>query len=92
MRIALTERFQRAIRGLSPDQRARVFEIILVLPTAMGQPHAHAGIGLRKIHTSGIWEARVGLGLRVVFGFREETLVLDLVGNHEDIRRYLKSL
>jgi mRNA-degrading endonuclease YafQ of YafQ-DinJ toxin-antitoxin module len=92
MRLALTERFQRGVRALGQEQRARAFEAILALPLAMGSPHAHAGIGLRKIHASGIWEARLGLGLRLVFGFRDQTLPLELVGSHDEVRRYLKGL
>ena len=63
MKVALTERFQRDVRGLTAERRAAVFEAILGLPIAVGDPLRHAGVGLRKLHASGIWEARVGLGL-----------------------------
>jgi mRNA-degrading endonuclease YafQ of YafQ-DinJ toxin-antitoxin module len=58
----------------------------------MGDPHTHAGLGLRKLHRSGIWEARVGLGLRLVFGLQPDLLALARVGSHEDVRRFLKEL
>ncbi|MBI5481066.1 MAG: hypothetical protein HY906_19570 [Deltaproteobacteria bacterium] len=51
-----------------------------------------AGLGLRKLHASGIFEARVGLGLRLVCTFNAGTLTLVRVGRHDDIRRYLRSL
>jgi len=92
MRLALTESFQRDVGALAADQRAAVFEVILALPAALGEPHAHAGLGLRKLHASGIFEARVGLGLRLVFTFAAGTLTLVRVGRHDDIRRYLRSL
>jgi len=92
MRIALTERFQRDVGALSLEQRARAFEVLLLLPSALGAPHAHAGIGLRKIHASGIWEARLGLSLRLVFGFRDGVLTLDRIGTHDEVKRHLKSL
>ena len=92
MRILLTERFQRDVRDLDDGQRRAVFDAILALPAAMGDPHTHAGLGLRKLHRSGIWEARVGLGLRLVFGLQPEMLALVRVGSHEDVRRYLKEL
>ena len=69
-----------------------MFETLLALPKAMGQAHRHAGLGVRKLHTSGIWEARVGLGLRMVFTLANEMLTLVRVGTHDEIRRYLKSL
>jgi len=60
MRIALTERFQRDVRGLDDAQRAMVFNVVLALPAAIGDVHRHQGLGIRKLHRSGIWEARVG--------------------------------
>ena len=92
MKVALTERFQRAVRDLDDSKRAAVFDSILTLPRALGDPQAHAGLGIRKLHASGIWEARVGLGLRLVFTLEHGLLTLVLVGTHEDIRRLLRDL
>ncbi len=92
MRIALTERFQRDTAALSADGRAALIETMLALPDALGRPHVHHGIGIRKLHPSGIWEARVGLGLRLVFTLEPETLTLVRVGKHEEIRRFLREL
>jgi mRNA-degrading endonuclease YafQ of YafQ-DinJ toxin-antitoxin module len=92
LKLALTERFQRAVRDLVGAQRAAVFECILNLPRALGDPHAHAGLGIRKLHALGIWEARLGLRLRLVFALEHQLLTLVLVGAHEDIRRFLREL
>jgi len=92
MRILLTERFQRDVRDLDDGQRRAVFDAILALPAAVGDQHTHAGLGLRKLHRSGIWEARVGLGLRLLFGLEPDLLALVRVGSHDDVRRFLKDL
>ncbi len=92
MRVALTERFQRDVRALSADRRAAVFECILSLPRAIGEPHLHAGLGVRKLHISGIWEAQVGLGIRLVFALEKDVVILVRVGTHDAIRRYLREL
>ena len=92
MKVALTERFLHDVRGLAAERRAAVFEAILVLPIAVGEPHRHAGLGLRKLHASGIWEARVGLGLRLVLALQPGLVTLVRVGTHEDVRRYLQKL
>jgi len=92
MNIALTERFQRDVRDLEEEQRAPVFEAILSLPRAIGESHLHSGLGIRKLHRSGIWEARLGLGLRLVFAIQKEVLTLVRVGTHQDIQQYLRSL
>jgi len=92
MNLALTERFQRDVRDLEEEQRAAVFEAILSLPRAIGESHLHSGLGIRKLHRSGIWEARLGLGLRLVFAIQKEVLTLVRVGTHQDIQRYLRRL
>jgi mRNA-degrading endonuclease YafQ of YafQ-DinJ toxin-antitoxin module len=92
MNIALTERFQRDVRDLEEEKRAAVFEVVLSLPGAIGAPHLHSGLGIRKLHRSGIWEARLGLGLRLVFAIQKEVLTLVRVGTHQDIQRYLREL
>jgi mRNA-degrading endonuclease YafQ of YafQ-DinJ toxin-antitoxin module len=92
MRVALAEAFQRDVRALSEAQRLAVLEAMLSLPRAAGDPHLHAGLGIRKLHASGIWEARVGLGLRIVFGLETDLLTLVRVGSHDDIRRFLRQV
>lgn len=92
MQIALTERFQRDAAALVEDQRAALFEAMLALPRATGKPHLHQGLGIRKLHASGIWEARLGLGLRLVFAIERDRLTLVRVGTHDDLRRFLREL
>lgn len=92
MKVALTKRFQRDVRALPEDQRAAVFEAMLGLPRALGERHLHSGLGLRKLHRSGVWEGRVGLGLRLVFALEPDLLSLVRVGSHVEIRRFLREL
>jgi mRNA-degrading endonuclease YafQ of YafQ-DinJ toxin-antitoxin module len=92
MRVALTEGFQRDVRSLSEPHRLAVFDAMLSLPRALGDPHFHGGLGIRKLHATGIWEARAGLGLRIVFGLQADLLTLVRVGSHDEIRRFLRQL
>ena len=92
MKIVLAERFQREVRTLPEDRLSAVFQSILSLPKALGEPHMHSGLGIRKIHRIGIWEARVGLGLRLVFAVEDRVITLVRVGTHEDVQRYLREL
>lgn len=92
MKVALTERFQRDVRSLEDERRALVFEAILALPAALGEPHRHAGLGIRKLHASGIWEARVGRGLRLVFALEPGVLTLVRAASHDEVRRFLRDL
>ncbi len=92
MRVALAEGFQRDVRALPAAHRLAVFDALLALPRATGDPHVHAGLGIRKLHASGIWEARVGLGLRLVFALEADLLTLVRVGSHDEIRRFLRQV
>lgn len=58
----------------------------------MGAPHVHAGLGLRKIHPAGLFEVRVGLGLRLVFDLQHETARFIRVGTHDEVKRFLRSM
>lgn len=92
MKLELTEQFQRDVAALEQSEQTQLFSVMLKLPIAIKTPQSHSGLGLRKIHSSGVYEARIGLGLRIVFGFESNRLVLHRVGSHDDIRRYLNSL
>ena len=92
MKLLLTERFQKDVSNLSQVERARIFETLLRIPATLKDPHRHAGIGIRKLHRSGIYEARIGLGLRLVFALQSPNLILAMVGSHDQVRRYIASL
>jgi len=92
VKILLGERFQRDLAKLSAPERARCLELLLAIPKGMGRPHEHSGLGVRKLHASGIYEARLGLELRLVFALRADQLVLVTVGTHDEVRRYLASV
>ncbi len=92
MQILLTESFQRDISSLSQEELSQLLKVVLKIPTALKTPHTHSGLGLRKLHSSGIYEARMGLGLRIVFGIQSKMLIFHRVGNHDEVQRYLKSL
>jgi len=92
MQILLTERFQKDILKLSGNEQESMFTALLLIPDAIKDPHRHSGLGIRKIHHSGIFEARAGLKLRMVFGVQLRRITLHRIGNHDEIHRYLKGL
>lgn len=92
MQIVLTERFQKDVNKLASEEKNQLFTILLKLPQAIKNLHSHQGIGLRKIHSSGIYEARIGLSLRIIFGLDKNTAILHRIGNHDEVKKYLKNL
>ena len=81
--------FARAFRRLTPTQQAAVNEVLGQLPGAFGRPHRHAGLGLRPFGR--YFECRAGLGLRVLFLVDQGDFFLATVGNHDQIRSYIKN-
>lgn len=83
-------RFLRERAGLPVAQRAEVDAALRQLPAAFGQIHVHAGLGIRRLRRN--WfECRAGLHLRVVFFVEGDECRCYTVGNHEHVRRFLRS-
>jgi mRNA-degrading endonuclease RelE of RelBE toxin-antitoxin system len=93
MRIALSRRIQRQLERAPLGLRQQLADAVKELPQALGQPHRHAGLGVRKIHRRGVYEFRLGQDGRVVFTLPEkDAIMLHLLGNHDDVQRFLDSL
>lgn len=92
MRITFTASFERDFKKRNNKEKEQIYEVISKLPEVVGKPHLHHGAGIRKIHPTGIFEARLGLGLRLVFAFDKNEVLLHRLGSHDTIRKYLKNL
>ena len=62
-----------------------------MIPAAFRDPSRHGGIGLRKLHPSGIWEVRVGLGLRILMCLEPDRARVVSITNHDGVKAYLRS-
>jgi mRNA-degrading endonuclease RelE of RelBE toxin-antitoxin system len=84
MRLLLTDRFRRAYRSLSPQDRKRVQKALLL----MSEDSRYPGLRVRRVQgTGGIWEARASRSLRITFEVEGENLTLRNVGHHDDTLR-----
>ena len=92
MTISLHRHFVEQVLRQPSAIRAAVFDAMLVLPEAFRHPGRHTGLGLRKLHASGVWEERIGLELRMLIQMAPDTAVLRLLGTHDEVRKYLKNL
>jgi hypothetical protein len=92
LEIEFSPPFRSAIKALSEDQRFRVSAAVAMLPQAFGFPHRHAGLGIRRLRPE-VYEFRIGRDLRAVFEVvGRGKISLSRIGNHDDIRRFLKNL
>jgi mRNA-degrading endonuclease RelE of RelBE toxin-antitoxin system len=49
------------------------------------------GLGLKQLRTN-LWEIRSSLQERILFSFDNDTIRFTLIGDHDEIRRFLKNL
>jgi mRNA-degrading endonuclease YafQ of YafQ-DinJ toxin-antitoxin module len=77
------------IRGKSKDDRQAIGLAIRAAQQHFGDPHSHRGSGLRKVSDI-YYELRVGLDCRLIFTDEPAFLRFVAVGNHDQVRRFLK--
>ena len=84
MKVALTARFERAYQRLNQPQRRAVKKALSFLVNNI----RHPSLQVKKIEgTKGILEARVSKSIRLSFEFRDDTLILRNVGDHDEVLR-----
>ena len=92
MKVSFLDRFLRQLRATRTQDRAAVLDALLDLEAALANPARHSGLGLRKLHPTDLWEVRIGLALRVLFRLSRDEAIFVFLGNHDDVKRFLKSL
>jgi hypothetical protein len=89
--IEFGSRFSAAARAL-PEVQRRELEITLrKLAVIFGQPHLHSGLGIRRLKRD-YFECRMGRDVRVVFRLHGSVLKMALMGGHDDVQRFLRTL
>jgi mRNA-degrading endonuclease YafQ of YafQ-DinJ toxin-antitoxin module len=93
MKVEIKKSFDRALKKYNTSQKKDILESIQTLITSMENNQIPKGLGLKLlISKSRIWEARVNLDIRILFRFEHDLLEFGCVGNHDEIKRYLKTL
>ena len=86
--VELTRRFKTIVR-----ESGREDEVSATLKLArdgFGNPHAHAGISIRKLGKR-IYECRTGLAWRLIFVAQKGVLTFDFAGDHDEVQNHLRS-
>lgn len=78
------------LRELPRTERAECLLALCELTEAFGRPHAHSGLGIRKLGNK-LFECRGSLALRFLFQDRPADLFVSFLGNHDEIKALLKS-
>ena len=78
------------LRELPKNERAECLLALCELTESFGRPHAHSGLGIRKLGNK-LFECRAGLALRFIFQDRPTDLFVSFLGNHDEIKGLLRS-
>lgn len=78
------------IRGLAKGERHDIGRAIQQAQEVFGQPHRHRGVGIRKVSKLH-FELRVGLEQRLIFTNEPNELKFVFMGNHGEVKRFLRN-
>lgn len=87
--IELSARFKK--RAREAGREGEVAATLRLMLTGFGNPHAHSGLGIRKLGKH-LYECRTGLNWRLIFQARKGVLTFDFAGNHDEVRKYLRGI
>ena len=92
MRIEYKTSFERSIKAVNPHDKEEIKKVINDLIDILSTDRPlQQGLGLKRLQGS-YWEIRKGLKARVLFRWQKEFVEFILVGHHDDIKRFLKSV
>ena len=82
--------FTKAFKKLSTKRQDAVTEAVEFCLNSIGLgKRPIKGLGLKKLKES-YWEIRSTLADRIIFEWANDTFDFRLVGNHDDVRRFLR--
>jgi len=88
--LAVSNHFQKQLRKLPPKDQERIGTALKGLLVALQSGQLPAGLGFKKINGDK-YELCVDSRLRIVMKADGDMLVCHLVGNHDDVKRYLRT-
>ena len=88
--LAASKHFQSQLKKLPPQERQKASDVLKKFLSALNSGAIPAGLGFKKINGDK-YEIRVDIRKRIVMKAEGETLVCHLMGDHEEVRRYLRN-
>ena len=92
MRFEFKPSFERSIKALDPIDKEEIKSITLNLIDILSQDRPlYQGMGLKRLQGL-YWEVRKGIKTRILFRWKKDLVEFILAGNHDDIKRFLRSI
>ena len=90
MRFVYANAFQSMWKKLPTNRREKAREALLKLEEALKGGKKPEGLGLKKLRIP-FWEVRTNLKDRILFSLEGDLITLALIGNHDEVHRFLRS-
>lgn len=91
MRFEFKPSFDRSVKSLHGPEKQEIKAVALQLINMLSQDREiYKGIGLKRLKGN-FWEVRKGLKTRILFRWEGDLVEFILAGNHDDVKRFLKS-
>ena len=87
--VVTQARFLRAYHRLSDADQGLVGSVLKHFQDYLHTGHAPVGLGIKRVGGR-TYELRVSLGLRIVYVIEGSEVGLSLLGNHDEVRRFLR--
>lgn len=91
MNYTFKSSFDRCYKKLPPIEQDAVDKAIKDLKKFFSNDVQKEGLGLKRLWWK-FWEIRASIKIRLLFLFEGDNISFVIVGNHDDIRKYLESL
>ena len=95
LRYSFKSQFQTAFDKLPKNRQSLTLKALEALQSHFEGKAVSHGLGVKKLYEGAgrkTFEARVTIDLRIVWVETNEEVVFALIGSHDDVRRFLKSL
>ena len=88
-KILVHSRFERAYSYLKEWDKERVDKAIEQLVHYLDVSQSPFGLGVKHLEGD-LYEFRVGLSIRIVYILQKNSILLSLIGTHDEVRKFLK--
>ena len=95
LRVVFKAPFQKAFDKLAPSKQQLVVKAVEALDAYFKHGTAAYGLRVKKLYEAvgrKTFEARVSLDLRIVWVQTKEEAIMALLGNHDEVRRFIRDL
>jgi hypothetical protein len=95
MRFIYKERYLKRFDRFPAEEQTLILETDQQIRAFYATRQAPTGLGIKLLYRSGpgkVFEARASRGIRIVWAERGDMVSFVLVGLHDEVKRYLRSL